>query len=87
MSLTPIGMPCSGPAILAFRQLVGEPFRFRQSVFAINEHPGVNVLFPAVDRIKTLLDEIDRRDAPALDRLGRFVDGLDHRFPKPRRRA
>ena len=65
-------------AILALRQFVREPFRLGQRVFAIDEHPGVNVLLPAVDRGETLLDEINRRDASALDRFSGIVDGLDH---------
>ena len=68
------------PAILALRQLVGQPFRLGQGVFAIDEHPGVDVLLPAVDGGEALLDEIDRRDAAGRDRLGGFVDGL-HNLP------
>ena len=70
-------------ARLAFVQLRGEPFRFRAGILRIDEDPGLDVLFPPFDGGQALLDEVDRRDASAADRLGRFVNRLNHVNPTP----
>ena len=57
-------------------QLLVQPLRLRAGAGAVHEHPGADLVLPAVDVLQAGLDQVERRHLALPDGDGGFVDGL-----------